>query len=44
MATVKAVVFTGDGQHDVREFPKPEPPEGGLLLRVEAFGDIKRRK
>ena len=38
MATVKAVVFTGDGKHDVREFPMPEPPEGGLVLRVEAVG------
>lgn len=34
----RAVVFTGDGRHDIREFPVPEPPDGGALLRVEAVG------
>ena len=35
---VRAIVFTGDGRHEVRRFPKPDPPEGGLVLRVEAVG------
>ena len=36
--TCRAVVFTGDGRHEVREFPIPEPPDGGAVLRVEAVG------
>ena len=35
---VRAIVFTGDGRHEVRRFAKPDPPEGGLVLRVEAVG------
>jgi threonine dehydrogenase-like Zn-dependent dehydrogenase len=31
-------VFTGDGRHETREFPVPDPPDGGALLRVEAVG------
>ena len=36
--TCRAVVFTGDGRHEIREFPIPEPPDGGAVLRVEAVG------
>ena len=35
---VRAAVFTGDSRVEVREFPNPEPPEGGAVLRVEAVG------
>jgi threonine dehydrogenase-like Zn-dependent dehydrogenase len=36
--TCRAVVFTGDGSHEIREFPIPDPPDGGALLQVEAVG------
>jgi threonine dehydrogenase-like Zn-dependent dehydrogenase len=36
--TCRAVVFTGDGRHEVREFAVPDPPDGGAVLRVEAVG------
>ena len=36
--TCRAVVFTGDGRHEVREFPIPDPPDGGAILEVEAVG------
>ena len=32
------MVFTGDGSHEIREFPVPEPPDGGAVLQVEAVG------
>ena len=39
MATsCRAVVFNGDGSYEIRSFLKPEPPEGGALLEVEAVG------
>ena len=38
MAKVRAGVFPGDGTYEVREFPLPEPPEGGAVLKVEACG------
>jgi threonine dehydrogenase-like Zn-dependent dehydrogenase len=37
-ATCRAVVFNGDGTYELRSFRKPEPPEGGALLEVEAVG------
>jgi threonine dehydrogenase-like Zn-dependent dehydrogenase len=36
--TCSAVVFTGDGHHEFRDFPIPEPPDGGAVLKVEAVG------
>ena len=36
--TCRAAVFLGDGTHAVREFPIPDPPAGGAVLRVEAVG------
>lgn len=36
--TCSAVVFSGDGHHELREFPVPDPPEGGAVLAVEAVG------
>jgi threonine dehydrogenase-like Zn-dependent dehydrogenase len=36
--TCRAAVFTGDGRHEIREFPVPDPPPGGAVLRVEAVG------
>ena len=36
--TCRAVVFIGDGHHEIREFPIPEPPDGGAVLQVEAVG------
>jgi threonine dehydrogenase-like Zn-dependent dehydrogenase len=36
--TCRAVVFTGDGRHEIRDFPVPDPPDGGAVLRVEAVG------
>jgi threonine dehydrogenase-like Zn-dependent dehydrogenase len=39
MATsCRAVVFHGDGSYEIRSFPKPRPPRGGALLKVEAVG------
>jgi threonine dehydrogenase-like Zn-dependent dehydrogenase len=39
MATsCRAVVFNGDGTYEIRSFQKPQPPEGGALLKVEAVG------
>ena len=37
-ATCRAVVFLGDERFEVREFPRPTPPPGGAVLRVEAVG------
>jgi threonine dehydrogenase-like Zn-dependent dehydrogenase len=36
--TCRAVVFGGDGTHEIREFAIPAPPDGGAVLRVEAVG------
>ena len=36
--SVRAAVFLGNGAHEVREFPDPEPPPGGAVLQVEAVG------
>jgi threonine dehydrogenase-like Zn-dependent dehydrogenase len=36
--TCRAVVFDGKGTHAVREFPVPDPPDGGAVLKVEAVG------
>jgi threonine dehydrogenase-like Zn-dependent dehydrogenase len=36
--TCRAVVFTGDGRHEIREFAIPDPPVGGAVLKVEAVG------
>jgi threonine dehydrogenase-like Zn-dependent dehydrogenase len=36
--TCRALVFLGGGRHELREFPVPEPPAGGAVLRVEAVG------
>ncbi len=38
MDTCRAVVFLGNEQYEVREFPIPDPPRGGAVLRVEACG------
>jgi threonine dehydrogenase-like Zn-dependent dehydrogenase len=38
MTTCRAVVFNGDGTHDIRTFSKPEPPAGGAVIKVEAVG------
>jgi threonine dehydrogenase-like Zn-dependent dehydrogenase len=38
MGTCRAGVFNGDGTWDVREFPIPEPPAGGAVLKIEAVG------
>lgn len=35
---MRAGVFTGDGHHEVRTFPEPDPPPGGAVLQVEAVG------
>lgn len=37
-AHCRAVVFNGDGSYEIRSFRRPEPPEGGALLKVEAVG------
>jgi threonine dehydrogenase-like Zn-dependent dehydrogenase len=37
-ATCRAVVFLGDDRFEVREFPRPAPPAGGAVVRVEAVG------
>lgn len=37
-ATCHAAVFRGDATYEVREFPIPDPPSGGAVLRVEAVG------
>ncbi len=36
--TCRAGVFLGNGEHDVREFPAPDPPPGGAVLKIEAVG------
>jgi threonine dehydrogenase-like Zn-dependent dehydrogenase len=38
MDTCRAVVFLGDERWEVREFPIPDPPPGGAVLKVEACG------
>ena len=38
MDTCRAVVFLGNEQYEVREFPVPDPPPGGAVLQVEACG------
>ena len=38
VTTCRAVVFAGDGSHELREFAVPEPGPGGGVLRVEAVG------
>ena len=37
-ATCRAVLFTGNETYELREFPIPDPPPGGAVLRVEAVG------
>lgn len=37
-ARCRAAVFAGDGTYEVREFPVPEPPPRGAVVRVEAVG------
>ena len=36
--TCRAAVFTGNDTYEVREFPIPDPPPGGALIKVEAVG------
>ncbi len=36
--SVRAVVFSGDGRWEARDFPDPTPPPGGAVLRVDAVG------
>jgi 2-desacetyl-2-hydroxyethyl bacteriochlorophyllide A dehydrogenase len=36
--TCRAVVFNGDDTYQIQDFRKPDPPEGGALLKVEAVG------
>ena len=38
MTTCRAAAFNGDGTYDIRTFPKPTPPPGGAVLKVEAVG------
>ena len=38
MGQVRAGVFLGGGRHEVRTFAAPQPPPGGMVLRVEAVG------
>ncbi|MEZ5167307.1 MAG: zinc-binding dehydrogenase [Acidimicrobiales bacterium] len=38
MSTCRGVVFNGDGTHEIRTFPIPEPLPGGAVLKVEAVG------
>ena len=38
MATCRGVIFHGDGTHELRTFPIPEPLPGGAVLQVEAVG------
>jgi threonine dehydrogenase-like Zn-dependent dehydrogenase len=34
----RAVVFSGHRTLEIREYPVPDPPEGGAILQVEAVG------
>ncbi len=34
----RAIVFNGDGTHEMRIFDKPTPPPGGAVVKVEAVG------
>ena len=34
----RAIVFSGDETWEEREFPEPDPPSGGAVLRVESTG------
>lgn len=36
--TCHAAVFLGGDRYEVREFPIPDPPPGGCVLKVEAVG------
>ena len=36
--TCRAAVFLGGGRHEIREFPVPDPPPGGAVLKVDAVG------
>jgi threonine dehydrogenase-like Zn-dependent dehydrogenase len=36
--TCRAVVFNGDGTLEIREYPVPDAPSGGAVIRVEAVG------
>ena len=38
MSTCRGVVFAGDGTYETREFPIPNPPPGGAVLKVESVG------
>ena len=38
MPAVRAAVFLGNQQVELRELPRPAPPDGGAVLAVEAVG------
>lgn len=37
-STCRAAIFTGRESYELREYPAPDPPAGGAVLRVEAVG------